>query len=362
MKHRLFTLLLLVSFTFLSAQTKTGFGKTWVFMVSLVEWEDTTMATFDKDGRIDSSIIKFFLKNGVPSNQILSINDKKANTYTVRSEFVNFLKKAKKEDNLFFYYAGHGYINENAKVCFATYKGEDWSAEEIVSTVNDNFVGNKAFFTADCCNSGGLTLEVQKYPKREYVSLNSVVSTSNSTGNWTFSNALLYGLQGKNYVDYNNNGSISLVELAKYIDEEMAVVEEQKSEYYIPKSMENWVVSNNVPKKKNALVGSRVKVDYDGQDFLGFVEDTDSKNNTKVRFYSYTNNETEWLKSARLKPFSCFNDYPIGTKVKALSSNDNKHYPGKVIKKFLCLYLVHYDDYDSEWDEWVGSSKVEKIN
>jgi len=348
--------------SYLSAQTKTGFGKTWVFMVSLVEWEDTTMATFDKDGRIDSAIINFFLKNGVPSNQILSINDKKANTNTVRSEFVNFLKKGNNEDNLFFYYAGHGYINTNDKVCFATYKGEDWSAEEIVSTVNDNFVGNKAFFTADCCNSGGLSLEVKKYPKREYVSLNSVVATSNSTGNWTFSNSLLYGLQGKNYVDFNNNGSISVKELARYIDEEMAVVEEQKADYYIPVSMKNWIVSSNVPKKKNALVGSRVKVDYDGQDFLGFVEDADAKNNFKIRFYSYTNNETEWLKSSRLKTFSCVKDYPIDTKVNALSSFDEKLYTGKIIKKFMCLNLIHYDDFDNEWDEWVGSSKLEKIN
>ena len=33
----------------------------------------------------------------------------------------------------------------------------------------------------------------------------------------------------------------------------------------------------------------------------------------------------------------------------------------KVIKKFLCLHLVHYDDYDSEWDEWVGYGKIEKM-
>lgn len=362
MKHSLLILLLVCSHTFLNAQAKSGFGKTWVFMVSLVEWEDTTMATFDKDGRIDSAIIDFFSKNGVPSNQILYVKDKKATTSLVRSEFVNFLKKGNKEDHLFFYYAGHGYINEEEKVCFATYKGEDWSAEEIVKTVNNNFAGNKAFFTADCCNSGGLTLEAQKYPQREYVSLNSVVPTNNSTGNWTFSNALLYGLQGKNFIDNNNNGNISLEELAKYIDEEMAVVEGQKAYYYIPDSMKNWVVSSNVPKKRSTLIGSRVNVNYDGQDYLGFVEDADTKNNFKVRFYSYTNNETEWLKSSRLKMFTCKQDFPIGTKVKALSSFDEKQYTGKVIQKFLCLHLVHYDDFESEWDEWVAPKNIEKVH
>ena len=33
---------------------------------------------------------------------------------------------------------------------------------------------------------------------------------------------------------------------------------------------------------------------------------------------------------------------------------------GKVIKKFLCLHLVHFDDYDSEWDEWMAAKNIEK--
>jgi hypothetical protein len=245
-------------------------------------------------------------------------------------------------------------------VCFTTYKGDEWSAEEIVRTVNNNFAGDKAFFTADCCNSGGLAIEVKKYPQREYAALNSVVPTSLSTGNWTFSNALLYGLQGKNFIDFNNNGNISLEELAKYIDEEMAVVEGQKAYYFIPASMKNWVVTNNVPIKKNLLVGSRVMVDYDGDNYMGFVEDADAKNNFKIRFYSYTNHETEWLNLNRLKPFACSKDLKIGTKVKALSSLDQKWYPGKVIKKFLCLHLVHFDDYDSKWDEWIAAKNIEQ--
>ena len=359
MKNFLLAIILIGSNAIVSAQTKTGFSKTWVFMVSLVEFSDTSLASFDKEGRIDSKILNFFKNNGVPPNQIVYLKDKQAATSSIRAEFANFLKRATKGDKLFFYYSGHGYINEKDKVCFATFKGDEWSAEEIVSTVNNNFAGDKAFFTADCCNSGGLAKEVQKYPQREYAALNSVVPTSTSTGNWTFSNALLYGLQGKNFIDYNNNGNITLEELAKYIDEEMAVVEGQKAYYYIPTSMKNWVVTNNVPIKKNLLVGSRVMVDYGGEDYMGFVEEADAKNNFKIRFYSYTNNETEWLNISRLKPFACSKDYKIGTKVKALSRYDEKWYPGKVIKKFLCLHLVHFDNYDSEWDEWMAPKNIE---
>jgi len=362
MKKILFLTFLLFSVhSFLLAQSKTGFSKTWVVMVSLLEWADTSLSTFDKAGRIDEKMIHFFKNNGVPANQILYLKDKQASTSTVRSEFVKFIKQANKEDKLFFYYAGHGYKNEADKVCFVTYKGDEWSAEEIVQTVNTNFAGNMAFFTADCCNSGGLANEIKKYPQRAYVALNSVVPTNTSTSNWTFSNALLYGLQGKNFIDFDNNGAITVSELAKYIDEEMATVEGQKAYYFIPNNMKNWVVANNVPVKKNLLVGKRVKVAYDGQDYLGFVEDADGKNNYKVRFYSYTNNESEWLTLNRLKSFSCEKDLPIGSKVSALSAYDDKWYPGKVINKFLCLHLVHYDGYDSEWDEWIAPQKIKKL-
>jgi len=361
MKYCLVVLLLSISVSFSHAQTKTGFGKTWVFMVSLVEWEDTTLAKFDKEGRIDSKINEFFKNNNIPSNQIVYLTDKKATTNAIRSEFINFLKQAKKEDNLFFYYSGHGYKNDDDKVCFATYKGDEWSAEEIVSTVNNNFAGNKAFFTADCCNSGGLSLEVKKYPNREYIALNSVVPTSTSTGNWTFSNALLYGLQGKSFLDFNNNGNITVDELARYIDEEMAIVEEQKAFYYIPTSMKNWVVTKNVPLKKNLLVGSRVMVNTDGQDFMGFVEDADLKNNFKIRYYSYTNQESEWVSLGKIKPCTFVDDFNIGNKVKALSNFDSLWYTGKVINKFLTLHLIHYDGYESQWDEWISTKHLKKL-
>ena len=62
MRYLLLTLLLVCSHIFLNAQTKTGFGKTWVFMVSLVEWEDTSIPAFEKDGRIDAKIIDFYKK------------------------------------------------------------------------------------------------------------------------------------------------------------------------------------------------------------------------------------------------------------------------------------------------------------
>ena len=43
------------------AQTKTGFDRTWVFMVGVLEWEDAnTFASFEKKERVDAKILRFF--------------------------------------------------------------------------------------------------------------------------------------------------------------------------------------------------------------------------------------------------------------------------------------------------------------
>jgi len=343
------------------AQEKLDYARTWVFMVGVLEWADgKTFAPFEKEGRVDAKIMNFFEQQGVPANQMLYIKDQGASTNTVREAFVTFLKQAKKGDMLFFYYCGHGYKNDDGKVCFANYKGADWTAEEIVKTVNENFAGNTALFTADCCNSGGLAKEVQKYKTRNYAALNSVVPTDVSTANWTFSNALLYALRGRNFVDTNNNGMIQLGELSEYIDTEMAVVEGQKASYFVPASMKNWTLSSGVKAKSNTRIGERVMVDYDGTKWLGFIEGIETNKMVKVRFYSYTNNEVDIVEPSRVYPFKCSSDFPIGKSVKAYSSSDKKWYPAVVLKKFSCMHYIHYSDYGNEWDEWVAPANIKE--
>ncbi len=356
-----FSLLSLIIFNSY-AQPKTTFGKnTWVFMVGVLEWSDKNeFASFDKRGRVDAKIVKFFQDSGIPLDHIIYLKDKEATTAQVRAAFVPFLKKAKKDDQLFFYYCGHGYHNEKNQVCFANYKGEDWTTAEIVKTVNENFAGNTAIFTADCCNSGGLADEVLKYQNKNFVSINSVVPKDLSTGNWTFSNALLYGLLGKNYVDKDNNGNLTFNELAHYIDEEMALVEGQKAAYFVPQSMKNWVLTSGIPKKKERRIGEHIMVDYDGEDYLGFIVDSDKEKGFNVRFYSYTNNETDWVEPSEAKPYIIKPNYALGTKVKVFSEYDQKWLPAKVIKKFSCLHYINYTGYGSEWDEWVAPEKIKK--
>lgn len=344
------------------AQTKTSFDKnTWVFMVGVLEWADKeSFASFDKRGRVDAKILKFFQESGIAPDHIVYFRDKEATTPEVKRAFNNFLKKAQKDDQLFFYYCGHGYHNDDSQVCFANYSGGEWTAKEIVKAVDENFIGKNAFFVADCCNSGGLADEAQKYKSKNFVALNSVVPKDLSTGNWTFSNALLYGLQGKNFTDTDANGSLGLAELANYVDKEMAVVEGQKAAYYIPQGLKNWVVTKGIPTKKDKRIGQHVMVDYDGEDYLGFITNTDAAKGINVRFYSYTNNEVEWVEASRVKPFVCKSDFALGALVRVYSSYDQKWMKARVLRKFSCLHYIRYEGYGSEWDEWVSPDNIKK--
>jgi len=184
-----------------------------------------------------------------------------------------------------------------------------------VKAVDENFAGEKAFFVVDCCNSGGMADEAQKYKTKNFVALNSVVPKDLSTGNWTFSNVLLYGLLGKNFIDTDNNGSLTLIELAQYIDQEMAIVEGQKAAYYVPQNLKNLVITNGIAKRKDKRIGEYVWVDYDGEDYLGFITASDATKGLNVRFYSYTNNELDWVAANRTKPFKCKSDFSVGALV-----------------------------------------------
>jgi hypothetical protein len=361
MKPKIILLLLLLFFkTKSEAQVKSIFNqKSWVFIVGVLEFEDKeNLASFDKRGRVDAQIVKHFESIGVPKNQILYIKDKQAYTDNLKGTFNEFIKKAQKDDNLFFYYSGHGYRNSKSKICLASYSGDDWTVNDIVRDVNQNFKGNTVFFTADCCLSGGLSEEAQKYKTKNFISLNSVVPSDLSTGNWTFSKALLYALQGKNYADLNNNSKIELSELVQYLDEEMAMVEEQKTFSYIPKNTKDMIITSNVPKKKHPRIGERVYIDYDGENYLGFITSVNSENQFNIRYYSYTNNETDWVEMKDMKPYTCSQNFSNNTKVKVYSTIDEKWLPAEVKKKFYCLHYIHYEGYGTQWDEWVPTDRI----
>src|SRR5882762_6221687 len=134
--------------------------RTWVFVVGTLQWKHRDVFdSFPQKNRRDAQLVEFFRQQGVPSQQLVYLQDAQATTRQVKTAFASFLGKAREGDLLFVYYCGHGYKSDDERTTFfATYDaGEDtpgWSTDSIVREIEKSFKGSRAFLAADCCYSG----------------------------------------------------------------------------------------------------------------------------------------------------------------------------------------------------------------
>ena len=115
---------------------------TWVFVVGVLEWKDKeNFDPFPVEKRRDTELVEFFKEKGVPTSQIVYLQDKQATQKTIESSFIDQLKKIPEGDLLVVYYAGHGYTSDNGKdVYLAPYDAGDdgapgWSVKSIPRTI-----------------------------------------------------------------------------------------------------------------------------------------------------------------------------------------------------------------------------------
>lgn len=213
--------------------------KIWVFAVSVLEFrEKSSYASFPKKDRRDAALVRHFIKErGVPEGQVVWLKDSKATLTAIRAAFRELLARTRKGDLLFFYYTGHGDREKPGVTFFIPYDSASensartaWSAPEIIKDIEERFRGDRAILAADCCHSGGICRHAQDAGRRvSYACLASAQSSSESTGEWTFTDILLRGLRGAFRADLDGDGRIALGELADSAEAELAFAEGQLS-------------------------------------------------------------------------------------------------------------------------------------
>ncbi len=195
--------------------------QTWMFVVRTLQWKHPELyARFPLKNRRDAALVHFFATQGVPAEQILYLQDQQATLHQINQALTTHLAKAKSTDLLFLYYCGHGYKLDTGDGCFACYDdGDDgidgWPVQAIPQAIERHFGGARALLAIDCCCSGSLTAAVEaRHKKVAYACLTSSSANESSTGNWTFTEALLAGLRGEAYSDADDSQVITLAELA----------------------------------------------------------------------------------------------------------------------------------------------------
>lgn len=335
--------------------------KTWVIIVGVLEWQQSDIYSgFPKEGRRDAQLAELFLKKGVPQAQLLVLKDRQATRAQMRSALSNFLKPTRPDDLLVFYYAGHG-VRQNGTTFLANYDitadtaATGLAVGSVVDSIEHNFHGSHALLTADCCHSGELGIEAAKRRgKISYASLTSVQHVGTSTGRWTFSDCMLNGFQGSPLVDANADGNVSLDELAKFTEEEMAFAEGQLSSFVPGHGFNSKLKLAAVHGPHPVARRKRVEVKWKGDWWPAYVL-ASQEGSTHVHYAGFGPEWDEWVSPDRIRQYSP-KIYPAGTAFNVLSKD--KWWPATVKESRSGLHKIGYTGFGPEWDEWVGPKRI----
>jgi hypothetical protein len=340
-------------------------GHTWVFVVGVLKWKDkNTYSSFTPKDRRDAELVSFFRKSGVPEGHMVYLQDGAATKSAIETSLTSFLKKPAPGDLLFLYYCGHGSKTEKGSLLLASYDaGESdnscWSARSIIESIERNYKGSRAFVAADCCQSGGLAEEVDQYPKKKvsYAVMASSSSREFSTGNWTFTQALLDGFRGNPLEDLNHDGKITLEEMAQFSRDEMQYFEEQLATSLFTGTFNPQTIVSRALGTIKPPAGNRVEAKYQGEWYPARIVEA-SNGRVKIHWIDIgydTASSDEWRSSKDVREIKLAR-YPVGAPVEIEYSGE--WYPARVMKVKGGIHFVHYDGYNSSWDEWVPSKRI----
>lgn len=336
-------------------------SKTWLFVVGPLEWKDAESFTpFPKEGRRDAELVELFRKRGVPLAQIVYLQDSEATSRAIHSELAKLLKGTRPGDLLVLYYCGHGYKGDGGEGYFASYDAGEgvkgWAMAEIPRALEAGFRGQRALLLADACYSGVLARDVNRLASRvSYACLTSSSASASSTGNWTFTEAVLDALRGAAGVDTDEDGTVTLAEMAAHVIADMAIGEEQLATFTATGAFAPSTALAEARPRSNRRVGERVEAQDRGEWWKARIVDARS-GELKVHWLGFVGYEDEWVERSQVRPLRGARGYPAGSKVEV--EWKGRYYPARILELKGAVHLVHYDGYSDEWDEWVASKRI----
>lgn len=366
MKLRRFAILFVLAASVSPAKAATTWNpkRTWVFFVSLVKWKDTeSFEAFDSKIRKDGILLSSFRKRGVPEDQIVYLKDTAATTSAVTTRFAEFLEKAAPDDWVFVYFQGHGYKTDAGVPYLATYDVDDrvlgWKFDAVPNAIERYFKGSHAIIALDNCYSGAMASAVSKVKRRvSYAVFASSMASQESTGNWTFTEAMISAFNGASYADENHDGKVTLAELGDNASQDMLYGEEQVATIAFTNGFDPQTVIATAAPATSPRIGERVEA-YSVDDwYRGYIEDV-SGGKFKIHYYGYEPSDDEWVTAKMIRVPQSASLYKIGDRVEV--EWKKKWFPAHVLNIKGGSHLVSYDDYDSDENEWVSTNRIRKI-
>jgi hypothetical protein len=340
-------------------------AKTIVLLIGVLEWQDTKLTTYPKEGREDQKLYEILMERGVPKNNILYLQDKAATLPAIKEGLEQVLSKSDENSTFIFYYAGHGVKTKDGKSAyFLNYEAQTEDPENtcfaltyLGQTIQKFFKGKTVMLSADCCYSGNLNNVADKIHESgiECAVLSSAVSSNSSTGAWTFTESLNDIFSGKPIIG-DHQGDITITDAGKYIGNNMTYAEFQKSNFYL---------TSGFP---SDYVLCEMKLNFSGQRHIGEIKKTwykdryftgtvisEKDNKYLMHYFGWSAEWDEWHTYDELINIE-FKTWPVGSLVKV--EWNGQWYPAKVLKVDGVFHYIHYIDDGDEWDEWVASDRM----
>lgn len=339
--------------------------RTLVFAMSSVTWENSDeFDSFSADGRQDDRLVEEFRQAGVPEARIVYLKDREARLSSARVALELLLAKSRPGDMLVFYFQGHG-IRKDGTTWFVPYDAGDtvdsssyWSVPDIFDRIEADFKGSKALLIADCCHAGALGVEAERREGRgkiAYACLGSIPPNEISSVNWTFTACVVAGLDGSYLLDRDADGDIELGEIVQHAHETLAFEELQLAHFVTTNGFDPSTEMARSRGTGTAFVGAQLEA-HDGEGwFRAKVTKVGTDGRCYVHYIGYGSQYDEWVSFDRLRPYRP-EQYPVGARVECLDKE--KWFAGEVLDRRLGLHLVHFDGYDSSWDEWVPAKNM----
>lgn len=219
--HYLATLLLLILAITVSAQPRTR--KMYVMCVGVGNYADPRIRDLSKP-TADADTVAALFRN--PDCEILVLKDSMATGNNIRKEMKRFFSKAGKNDNVLFFFSGHGMGSGFcAHDYYQEYEGALWYDD--VREAFKNCKAHGKIIMADACYSGKIrerkdsTANILPLQNNRQIMLflssrgAEASYESPSMSNGYFTTYLAEALRGA--ADVNGNGKITAMELFNYV-------------------------------------------------------------------------------------------------------------------------------------------------
>lgn len=338
---------------------------TRVVIAGLLEFTDPGLAGFETRDRRDVELGRVLVARGVPAAQITTLLDRQATRAAILSALIAAADTTPVGGTLIFYYAGHGIRTESGQIAYVAYDTHSEHADRPGVSVDDLYaalaprtVGKRVVLFGDCCHSGGLGQLAQRLGAAGVtaLSLTSADASNLSTGNWTYSQILLEGLQGDPALDANSDSRVSIGELEGAVRTAMRYQESQRSGAFLTSVDADalTVASREGPARIGMQAGQFMR---DGEGNLVRVNRVDGPV-ASVRRYFYALSRDSQVPLGSLAPIVT-RGYAVGTEL--MVEWGGRVWPARVIAADGDFAFITYPGWPSYWDEWILSDRVRSI-